>query len=247
MIGGILWYLGSTYLQRQQEQRNLASVIAKDQIALKDMKLTGDEIFKLTGRVENHNPEATVARITLEIEVRDCAQRDPAGTCGSVGDLKFPLYVTIPPGEARAVAAYGRLPSRRHVRELDWSYRIGEVVAAEEPRVLATGCCAARQGPASYWLMPQLNRHRALRAGDPGSVPRMLLLTMQASMQVGCAEAGRMEVDGIWSSSSLAMLVGRLGGSSVFPRALIRSASKPWCGPGFSVVLHGFHDLEMQP
>jgi hypothetical protein len=133
VIGGILWYLGSTYLQRQQEQRNLASVIAKDQIALKDMKLTGDEIFKLTGRVENHNPEATVARITLEIEVRDCAQRDPAGTCGSVGDLKFPLYVTIPPGEARAVAAYGRLPSRRHIRELDWSYRIGEVVAAEEP------------------------------------------------------------------------------------------------------------------
>ena len=42
------------------------------------------------------------------------------------------------------MAAYGRLPSRRHVRELDWSYRIGEVVAAEEPSgVLATGCCVA--------------------------------------------------------------------------------------------------------
>ena len=51
---------------------------------------------------------------------------------------------------------------------------------------------------ASYWLMPQLNRHRALRAGDPGSVPRMLLLTMQASMQVGCEEVGLM--DGIRSS-----------------------------------------------
>jgi hypothetical protein len=133
VVGGIVWYIGSSYLQRQQEQQKLESVISRDQIELKDMQLVGDEIFKLTGRVENHNPEATVARITLEIEVRDCAQRDPAGTCGSVGDLKFPLYVTIPPGEARAVAAYGRLPSRRHVRELDWSYRIGEVVAAEEP------------------------------------------------------------------------------------------------------------------
>jgi hypothetical protein len=133
VVGAIVWYIGSSYLQRQQEQQKLESVIAKDQIALKDMQLTGDEIFKLTGRVENHHPEATVAQITLEAVIRDCARRDAAGACETVGDLEFPLFVTIPPGEARAVAAYGRLPTRRHIRELDWSYSIGEVVAAEEP------------------------------------------------------------------------------------------------------------------
>jgi hypothetical protein len=133
VIGAILWYLGSTYLQRQQEQQKLEAVIAKDQIALKDMQLTGDEIFKLTGSVENHHPEATVAQITLDVVVRDCARRDSGGACETVGTLEFPLFVTIPPGEARAVAAYSRLPDRRHVRALDWSYSIGEVVAAEEP------------------------------------------------------------------------------------------------------------------
>ena len=133
VAGAIVWYVGSSYLQRQQEQQKLESVIAKDQIALKDMQPTGDEIFKLTGRVENHHPEATVAQITLEAVIRDCARRDAAGTCETGGDLEFPLFDTIPPGEARAVAAYGRLPTRRHVRELDWSYAIGEVVAAEEP------------------------------------------------------------------------------------------------------------------
>ena len=133
VVGAIVWYIGSSYLQRQQEQQKLESVISKDQIALQDMKLTGDEIFKLTGRVENHHPEATVAQITLEVAIRDCARRDATGACEKLGDLEFPLFVTIPPGEARAVAAYGRLPNRRHVRELDWSYSIGEVVAAEEP------------------------------------------------------------------------------------------------------------------
>jgi hypothetical protein len=133
VVGGIVWYIGSSYLQRQQEQQKLESVISRDQIELKDMQLVGDEIFKLTGRVENHHPEATVAQITLEAEIRDCARRDPAGACEKVANLEFPLFVNIPPGEARAVAAYGRLPNRRHVRELDWSYSIGEVVAAEEP------------------------------------------------------------------------------------------------------------------
>jgi len=133
VAGAIVWYVGSSYLQRQQEQQKLEAVIAKDQIALKDMQLTGDEIFKLTGRVENHHPEATVAQITLEVVVRDCARRDSGGACETLGTLEFPLFVTIPPGEARAVAAYGRLPDRRHVRALDWSYSIKEIVAAEEP------------------------------------------------------------------------------------------------------------------
>jgi hypothetical protein len=132
-VGAIVWYIGSSYLQRQQEQQKLESVISKEQIELKDTQLMGDEIFKLTGRVENHHPEATVSQITLEVAIRDCARRDAAGACEKVGDLEFPLFVTIPPGEARAVAAYGRLPNRRHVRALDWSYSIGEVVAAEEP------------------------------------------------------------------------------------------------------------------
>jgi hypothetical protein len=133
VVGAIVWYIGSSYLQRQQEQQKLESVISREQIDLKDMQLTGDEIFKLTGRVENHHSEATVSRITIAVAVRDCARRDAAGTCEKVGDLEFPLFVTIPPGEARAVAAYGRLPNRRHVRELDWTYSIREVVAAEEP------------------------------------------------------------------------------------------------------------------
>ena len=133
VIGGIVWYIGSTYLQRQQEQQKLESVIGKSQIELKDMQLVGDEIFKLTGKVQNHHPEATVAEITIAVEIRDCARRDAAGACEKAGDLEFPLRVTIPPGEVRAVAAYARLPNRRRVRELDWSYRIGEIVAAEDP------------------------------------------------------------------------------------------------------------------
>jgi hypothetical protein len=97
------------------------------------MQLKGDEIFKLTGKVQNHHPEATVAQITLAVQIRDCARRDAAGACEKVGDLDFPLYVTIPPGEVRAVAAYGRLSNRRRVRELDWNYSVGEIVAAEDP------------------------------------------------------------------------------------------------------------------
>jgi hypothetical protein len=133
VIAAVVWYVGSTYLQRQQERRDLASVISKNQLEVKDMQLMGDEIFKLTGKVENHHPEATVAQLTLEVEIRDCANRDGSGACEKAGDLRFPLYVTIPPGEARVVAAYGRLPNRRLVRELDWSYRIDEIVAADEP------------------------------------------------------------------------------------------------------------------
>jgi hypothetical protein len=133
VIGVIIWYLGSTYLQRQQERRDLASVIARNQLELKDMQLVGDEIFKLTGKVENLHPAATVAQVTIEVEVRDCAHRDGSGACEKAGDLKFPLRVTIPPGEVRAIAAYGRLPNRPLVRELHWSHRVGEIVAAEEP------------------------------------------------------------------------------------------------------------------
>jgi hypothetical protein len=133
VVGAIVSYIGASYLQRQQEEQKLESVISKSQIELKDMQLVGDEIFKLTGKVQNHHPEATVAQITIEVEIRDCARRDAAGVCEKAGDLEFPLHVTIPPGEVRALAAYARLPNRRRVRELDWSYRVGEIVAAEDP------------------------------------------------------------------------------------------------------------------
>ena len=131
LVAVIAWYLGLNY-QRQQRQaeQNRSRVVASD-LVFKDMQLVGDELFKFTGKIENLHSEATVRRIVFKIELQDCAHRN-AGICERVGNIDVPLSVTIPPGQSREFAVDARPPTYRRIRELAWTYKIGEIVAIEE-------------------------------------------------------------------------------------------------------------------
>lgn len=124
-IGLVAWYLTN-----QREEAASKSRVTANELDISDLRLGRAQYgssYRLTGRVQNLSSRFTISSLQIRMVLKDCLQ---ANDCSVVGDSIANVWVSVPPGQVRAIddsVYFSDVPPFRGTFE--WNYEIVEIKA----------------------------------------------------------------------------------------------------------------------
>ena len=118
------------YLNTQRERAESKSRVKANEVELSDLRLDRPQYgssYQLTGRVRNRSERFEIGSLRLRVVLQDCLG---ANDCSIVGDTIAWVFVSVPPGQTRAIddsVHFSDVPPFRG--NFAWRYELAEIEA----------------------------------------------------------------------------------------------------------------------
>ena len=124
VIAGIAAYGYYANILSENRKELARKLIKPTEIEIQEAELSVGPFGRLTARVRNRS-RYTLTNLSLRVIVRDC---EPDGKqCITVGESNASQYLTIPPGQTRAMNASVYFSDLPKLRKWHWDFHIKEI------------------------------------------------------------------------------------------------------------------------